>query len=89
MEGLYKFYEDCGRMGYLEGIFVEDSEKINNLLGQSVYFGEVLGKHSEIIVDINSKNIELITTDPNVLRVVKDYDLESGYNPFNYVEEND
>jgi hypothetical protein len=26
MEGIYKFYWDCGRMGEIEGIFIADSK---------------------------------------------------------------
>lgn len=40
MKKLYKFRFDCGRMGELSGLFVADEEDINNVIGETVYFGE-------------------------------------------------
>lgn len=60
---LYKFNVDCGRMGELEGAFEADESQIENLIGQDVYFGEVLGKHSEIRCEIKPEYITLIDAD--------------------------
>ena len=50
MKALFKMDFDCGRMGNLEGVFITDTEDVEYLVNNkiSVYFGEVLGKHSEI-----------------------------------------
>lgn len=50
MKALFKMDFDCGRMGNLEGVFIADTEDVEYLVNNkiSVYFGEVLGKHSEI-----------------------------------------
>ncbi|ADQ53308.1 hypothetical protein 65p300 [Aeromonas phage 65] len=45
---LYRFYWDAGRGGSVEGLFVEDSEVVEKYIGSDVYFGEILGKHSEV-----------------------------------------
>ena len=87
MEGIYKFYWDRGRNGFLEGIFTAYEEDVLNIIGKRVYFGEVLGKHSEIDGDIDSKDITLITKDKEAVQVFNGYSLECGYNPFDYLSE--
>ena len=89
MKGLYLFQWDCGRMGDLEGIFIADSADVESLIGKNVYFGEVLGKHSEIEGVIENGDITLKTDDPAFIA-----DLEkhlgtgtlSGHNPLDYIE---
>ena len=45
---LVHFEWDCGRQGMVDGLFVTTQEKIDAAIGTEVYFGEILGKHSEI-----------------------------------------
>ena len=86
MKALYRMNLYCGKMGNLEGIFIADTEDIDYLTNHeiSVYFGEVLGKFSEISSTINEKDIELITDEENVISIVEKYELENGYNPLAY-----
>lgn len=86
MKALFKMNFDCGRMGNLNGVFIADTEDVEYLVENkiSVLFGEVLGKHSDISGRVAENEISLITTDENVLKVVREHDLESGYNPFDY-----
>lgn len=63
MKGIYEFYVDYWRMGNLEGIFVADSKDVANIIGKDVYFGEVLGKHSEVDRRISQGDIVLKTDD--------------------------
>lgn len=86
-KGLYKFYRDFGRMGDLDGVFISDMDEVADLIGKYVYFGEVLGKHSDIGVTIKEDDIQLLTIDPVAVEIVSKYNLESGYNPFEYYEE--
>lgn len=89
MQGLYKFYCDCGRMGDLEGIFLADSSEVDALVGKTVYFGEVLGKHSDIRVEITGKNVWLLTDDEDFISKAVEYGLScSGYDPVWYYEMN-
>lgn len=85
-EVLFKLDVDCGRSGSLEGVFISTQEKVDYLIKSKikVYFGEVLGKHSEIYGSIEPKEIIKITDDENVIKIVSDYGLESGFNPFDY-----
>lgn len=86
MKALYKLNFDCGRQGNLEGVFIADIEDVNFLVANkvSVYFGEVLGKHSEIYGTIEKDEIKLLTIEPNVVDIVEKYNLSTGYNPFEY-----
>lgn len=85
-EGLYKLSLDFGRSGYLEGIFIADKEEVGILTNPDydieIYFGEVLGKYSDIQGTIESSDISLISEDSKVLDIVKEHRLYSGYNPF-------
>lgn len=86
MKALCRLNFDCGRQGSLEGIFIADTEDVKYLKENNicVYFGEVLGKHSEIYGSIAENEIEVITTEENVVDIVEKYGLSTGYNPFEY-----
>jgi hypothetical protein len=73
-------------MGSLEGVFVADKSHIEKLTesGIEVYFGEVLGKHSEVYGPIEPSDITMVSDCDNVVSAVLDHNLSSGYNPLNY-----
>lgn len=85
---LFKFYWNCGRMGDLDGLFVATQEEVDKVIGKEVYFGEVLGKHSDIsgtlevgdltIIDVDDKAVEAIVAVTGA--------TISGYNPLDYYE---
>jgi len=90
MNKLYELRFDCGRMGELYGLFIEEEKKVKKIIGRRVYFGEVLGKYSEICGPINQNEIiersddqELIKT---LLKVFGSKTI-SGYNPVVYYDE--
>lgn len=87
MKGIYKFYWDCGRMGSLEGIFVTTEAQIANLIGKTIDFGEVLGKHSEISGTLEKDDLKLITRNPEFIELFEQHEMFTGYNPFDYIEE--
>ena len=89
MKALYKFHYDCGRQGSLTGIFVADEDKVKKLIdsGQEIYFGEVLGKHSEVCGPIEEGDLTFVTNDEKVISIVEEFNLETGYNPFDYIDE--
>lgn len=89
MKAIYKMTFDCGRMGELTGIFTADSKDIKNLIGKEVYFGEVLGKHSEVYGTIDKNEIKLVTKEKEAIEVFEKYGLESGYNPFDYISDSE
>lgn len=89
MRKLYSFFWDCGRMGDVEGLFIAEESKVDAAIGSQVYFGEILGKHSEISGTLSSVDLKVISDEqdkidwlmgivgPNV----------SGYNPLDYVQQ--
>jgi hypothetical protein len=89
MKGIYRFKCDCGRMGELSGIFVADSADVEKLIGSNAYFGEVLGKHSEIEGEIEENEIELVTDNANCVEMFEFFSLATGYNPFEYLRGDD
>jgi hypothetical protein len=86
MNKLYRFSVDFGRMGDLSGIFVSDDKEVANLIGKTVYFGEVLGKHSDISLKIESTHFVMLTDDQSFITKFEQLNCTSGTNPFNYIE---
>lgn len=83
--GVYKFFWDCGRGGDLNGVFVAEKREIDRLMGQEIYFGEVLGKHSEVSGSIDDCDITLITTDQKVVKIFQKDIGTVGHNPLDYL----
>lgn len=89
MKGIYEFVWNYRRMGKLSGMFIADSEDVKNIIGKTVHFGEVLGKHSEIYVDMDEKDITLKTDDQDFIyefEALMGEGFSTGYNPFDYWE---
>jgi hypothetical protein len=81
MRGLYKFHWDCGRQGDLRGIFTAEAEEAADLIGKEVYFGEVLGKHSEIYGVVEKDELTLLTEDQSFVAKFDEFGCASGFNP--------
>lgn len=84
---LYKFNWDCGRQGHVAGLFVADSADVAEAIGHEVYFGEILGKHSEVYGILEDADLKIISDDQNLIKALMDacdgeYTI-SGYNPVN------
>lgn len=88
MMKLYEFNKYIYREGDIEGIFIAEPEDINELIGSFAYFGEALGKHSNVGCVIQEQDIKqlqvLDSTVDDLLKVIGT-DI-SGYNPLNYLE---
>lgn len=86
---LWKFYWNCRRQGSVEGLFVATEEEVKNAVGEYVYFGEILGKHSEIYGTIEEGEIEKVDVDSDAVEKVTKFlgDSWSGYNPLDYIRE--
>lgn len=77
---LWSFYWDC-EYGELCGLFKATREEVKSLTGKMAYFGEVLGKFTEVKGVIEETDILLISDDP--LEVLLSF--ECGYNPMDHV----
>lgn len=91
MKKLYSFFWDCGRMGSVEGLFIADEEKVDELMGHRIYFGEILGKHSEIYGNLDDEDISVLSEDQEKIEWLEGIMCSktiSGYNPLDYVRIN-
>lgn len=83
---------DYGRMGTLNGIFVCEKEALEKLYGKEVYFGEVLGKHSEVVIEVDAGCFNIRTDDQGFIaqfiEIMGDGTI-SGYSPFDYIDEDE
>lgn len=91
MKVLYEFYFDCGRQGSLEGLFIAEESVVNKVMGKEVYFGEVLGKHSEVFGPLEDKDLTVKSTDQEFIGKLEGLlgRSVSGYNPLDYLGEED
>ena len=89
MNQLYKFYWDCGRNGEVKCVFVSTDEEIVENIGKQVYFGEILGKHSEIFGTLDEKDLEKIDLDEETINKVSAIlgSTWSGHNPLLHISE--
>lgn len=85
-ENLYKFAWDVGRAGTVEGLFVATPSKVESMIGKEVYFGEILGKHSEVYGTLETKDLQVISSDVEFVKTFKETVKSFGYNPLEYIE---
>jgi hypothetical protein len=92
MKGIYKFSYDSGA-GELHGLFVAEKSEVESAIGKELCFGEVLGKHSEVIFQLAEEDIEELSIEHDevemMLGLVEKYNLQTGYNPLNYLPDED
>lgn len=86
---LVSFFHDCGRMGELDGMFVTTEAKLMKSIGKNAYFGEVLGKHSDVCIRLKDDDYEIKSDDQEFIAKLVDVmgatDL-SGFNPLDYID---
>ena len=76
--------------GKIEGLFICLQSEYESLLGSEVYFGEALGKHSEVCIELSVENLTVLTSDIHVIEVLRSAAeglTISGYNPLRYLGE--
>ncbi len=90
MKKLYKFHWDCGRMGDVNGLFVADENEINSTMGKDIYFGEILGKHSQVHGKLTESDLIVKSDDQDfiekLVEIIGSTNI-SGYNPLSYISE--
>ena len=86
---LYSCSLNYGRMGKLDGLFVATEQQVVSLVGKTINFGEVLGKHSNIKWTFEEGEIVKLdvsqTTVEELVSVLKK-DTISGINPIYYLD---
>lgn len=90
MNLLVAFDMHFGRMGSLDGLFVCTTEEFENIIGKEIYFGEVLGKHSEIYGTVTEENFKVVSDCQDkidwLVKVIGGLNI-SGYNPVEIYKE--
>ncbi|WP_074432657.1 hypothetical protein [Clostridium ihumii] len=88
MKKLYKFYWDCGRRGDVKGMFIAEEKEVQEAIGQEIYFGEILGKHSEVYGTLEKGEITEVKVSDTTIKEMEEVigTTISGYNPLNYIE---
>lgn len=89
---MFAFSWDCWRMGDVTGLFVADIRDVEDAFGEEIYFGEILGKHSEIRGEFTENDVEMLllpeeTLDLLIEKVGKGDTTLCGYNPLEYIED--
>ena len=87
---LYEFYVDVGRMGSLSGLFVGKDDWLTQMNGSTIYFGEVLGKHSDVTYDdfVWQDCCKVVSDDSDKIEWligILGYTV-SGFNPLDYFD---
>jgi hypothetical protein len=73
-------------MGDVQGVFVADSTEVNKAIGDYLVFGEILGKHSDIMGTLEEKDLTILTEDQDFISKFEQFlPRGSGYNPLNYL----
>lgn len=87
---LVRFELDYGREGSVNGLFVTTKEWMEALSGVTIYFGEILGKHSEVwIDDFNwTEYCTVLTDDQDKIEFLIDLlgSHISGYDPSDHFD---
>lgn len=90
---LVRWSHDFRRMGSLEALFVTTQEELDEYYGREVYFGEVLGKHSDIAARFKKEDVTILSEDQEkiewLLSICSPLDKTtiSGYNPIAYIKD--
>lgn len=89
MKKLYRFTQSYGRMGDLKGIFVAEESEINAIIGEEIFYGEVLGKNSEIISILQKEDLEILSEDQKFIKKFIEIIENFGFNPLDYYNEDE
>jgi hypothetical protein len=86
---LWRFYWDCGRQGDVESVFVATDEEVEEAIGKRIYFGEILGKHSEVHGTLERSDLTRLDVSNEAIEEVTKIlgETWSGYNPLRYVRD--
>lgn len=89
MGKLYKFSWDYGRSGNVEGVFIATEDEVDSAMYKEVWFGEILGKHSNVYGILEEHDLEILDVSDITIQELKKVlgRSISGYNPLEYIED--
>lgn len=88
---LVSFSQDWGRMGSLEGLFVCDGTEWRSLQllikhEVDIYFGEVLGKHSDCTGPVKANEISVRSENQEFCAEFRRLKLDTGFSPLGHFD---
>jgi len=89
---LWDFNCYYGRSGTVSGMFIAAQKEVDDIIGKTVYFGEILGKHSEVYFRIEKRHLTKVDVSQEcVSELFNAYGSNtlSGYNPLDYYDDED
>lgn len=90
---LYSFHWDCVNSGDLDGLFVAEEDQVESAIGKRLYFGEVLGKHSDVEGNgiLEASDLEEVSSEQDKITWLVDLlgTSISGFNPLEYLVEDE
>lgn len=92
MNILVKFKWSNIRYGRIEGVFICTKEEYTNILNKNVYFGEVLGKHSDVWGTVEECELTIVSEDQvQIAWLEATFGTKNicGYNPLSYIYDGD
>jgi hypothetical protein len=92
MKAIYSFCWDYHRMGTVNSLFVAEQAEVEKAIGREVYFGEILGKHSEIYGTLKAEDVSVKTDDQEFIAKFESIfgkRFSTGHNPLDYLSDED
>lgn len=89
MKVLVQFNWDCRRQGSVDSLFITTNAELARAYDKHVYFGEILGKHSEISGTLERCDITIVSEDQEFIEKLEDLlgSTISGHNPLDYISD--
>ena len=89
MKKLFSYDISWGRGYGVEGLFIATQKEVDAIIGKTIYFGEICGKHSDIDYAFESGDIKPLWVSQTT---IEDLEREvgetiSGHNPLEYFED--
>ena len=83
-KAIWRLHISIKRQGDLKGVFIATEEEVEALIESKIeiYWGEVLGKHSEVYGPLQPRDVTFITANEDVISIIEDYELTNGHDPF-------
>jgi hypothetical protein len=89
---LWRYEDDFGRMGSLDGCFLASIYDMEQVEGKTAYLYDVLGKHSEIHLQFDMENCNILISDHDLCQRIYDQSgtrTLSGWSPWGVEFEED
>ena len=77
-------------MGDVNSMFIAEKSRVDAAMGKDVYFGEILGKHSEVHGTLTENDLTIKSEDQEFIAKFEEVmgeGFETGHNPITRIEE--